>query len=71
MSMRHFIDKMLTKGISKKLFVWVTSTTLLCFGLITPDIWASISLGYVGIQGFVDMTTAWKKAGPVSKGGEE
>ena len=60
MSMKQVLDKGLNKIISRKLLVWVTASAFLLGELITADIWASISLGYVGLQGFIDAAVAWK-----------
>ena len=58
--MRQVLDKGLNKLISRKLLVWVTASAFLLTEFITADIWASISLGYVGLQGFIDAAVAWK-----------
>ena len=60
---RGILDVMSEKAVSRKLLVWIVSTTLLAFGKITSEDWISISLGYIGIQGVADLATKWKGAG--------
>lgn len=57
------VDLVVEKVASKKLIVWGFATGFLITGLITAEEWTSISLGYVGIQGFADMVVAYKSAG--------
>lgn len=57
------LDIITEKAISRKFLVWVVSSTFLFFGRITPDEWAAITLGYVGIEGFADIAIRWKGAG--------
>lgn len=59
---RGVIDIIAEKAVSRKLLVWVISTIFLGFGKITPDEWAAISLGYVGIEGFADIAVKWRGA---------
>jgi len=61
--MSKLLDRYLEKLISRKLLVWLVSTGFLVSGYITADQWVAIALGYVGIQGFADMATAWRQAG--------
>ncbi len=60
---RGFLDIITEKLISRKLLVWIVSSSFLAFGKITPDEWAAISLGYIGIEGIADIATKWKGAG--------
>jgi hypothetical protein len=57
------VDLLAEKIVSKKLLVWGFATGFLISGIITAEEWTSISLGYVGIQGFADMVTSYKSAG--------
>ena len=57
------LPKTKSKIFSRKLLVWIVSTSLLAFGKISADDWVSISLGYIGIQGVADLATKWKGAG--------
>lgn len=59
---RGVLDIITEKAVSRKLLVWVVSTVLLGFGKISPDEWAAISLGYVGVEGFADIATKWRGA---------
>jgi hypothetical protein len=55
------IDAVIEKYASKKLLVWVISTILMIVGTITASMWMSITLGYIGAQGFVDLAVKWKE----------
>lgn len=57
---RQILDHYIFKLISKKLFVWTVATVLLCFGQITPDHWMSLTIAYIGTQGFIDLALSWK-----------
>ena len=59
---RGVVDKFLERYTSRKLLVWAVSTAFLVVGNISPDQWVAVSLGYVGIEGFADLATAWKAA---------
>jgi len=61
---KQFIDRWLTKFISRKLIVWISSTSFLCLGFITGDQWVAVSLAYIGVQGLADIATRWKAAKP-------
>ena len=61
-AIRHGLDKLLTKLVSRKLMVWLTAT-----GLMLPETlplqsgdWVAISLAYIGIQGLADIAREWK-----------
>ena len=58
--MRHTLDKLLSKLISRKLMVWGTATGLLAFANLSSSDWVAISLVYIGSQGAVDLAKAWK-----------
>jgi len=47
--------------LSKKLFVFVVGTTLLCFGFISSSVWMGVAMTYVGVQGLVDLKTKKKE----------
>jgi len=55
------VDLVTEKFMSRKLLVWVTATVLLVTAQITPDEWTAITLGYVGVEGFADMASKWRK----------
>lgn len=54
------LDSVLEKFMSRKLLVWITATTMLGLSKITPDEWVTISVGYVGVEGFADIILRWK-----------
>jgi len=49
-----FIDKNISKLVSRKLLVWSTATAALFFGLVPPSDWVNISVIYIGGQAVVD-----------------
>lgn len=54
------IDRALSKAISRKLLVWLSSSVFLWFGMVTGDQWVALSLAYIGMQGLADIATSWK-----------
>jgi hypothetical protein len=52
MSRQEYIDKYLSKFISRKLIVFVVASIGLFTGNITGDNWVVISTAYVSIEGF-------------------
>jgi len=50
---RGVVDIIAAKAISRKLLVWIVATVFMGLGKITPDEWTAISLGYVGIEGWL------------------
>jgi len=54
------LDGLLQKFMSRKLLVWITATTMVALGKITPEEWTTISVGYVGVEGFADVILRWK-----------
>jgi hypothetical protein len=57
------VDLVTEKIMSRKLLVWVVATVLLATGNIDAQQWTSISIGYVGIEGFGDMIAKYKSSG--------
>jgi len=60
--LKHAVDSMLNKLVSRKLMVWLTATGLMLtetLPLQSGD-WVAISLAYIGIQGLADIATQWK-----------
>ena len=60
--LRHAVDSLLSKLISRKLVVWLTATGLMLtdtLPLQSGD-WVAISLAYIGIQGLADIAREWK-----------
>ena len=47
--LRHALDRLLSKLVSRKLMVWLQSGD-----------WVAISLAYIGIQGLADIAREWK-----------
>lgn len=58
--MKPVADKYLSKFLSRKLLVWLTTTGLLIGGLVTGEQWISVAIAYVGFQGFADLAVRWK-----------
>ena len=60
--LRHVLDSLLTKLMSRKLMVWLTATGLMltqAVPLQSSD-WVAISLAYIGTQALVDAAVVWK-----------
>jgi len=60
--LRHALDSLLSKLVSRKLMVWLTATGLMLtdtLPLQSGD-WVAISLAYIGIQGLADIAREWK-----------
>ena len=60
--LRHALDKLMTKLISRKLMVWLTATVLMLTETVPlqSSDWVAISLAYIGIEGLADIATRWK-----------
>ena len=58
--MKAFVDRHLQRFLSRKLLVWMTTTTLLVANRVDGDQWVAIALAYIGSQGVADIATAWK-----------
>lgn len=56
---RAFFDWILSRLASRKLIVWIVSTVALFIGILPPDIWMSISLGYIGLHALTDISSQW------------
>ena len=57
MSRQEYIDKYLSKFISRKLIVFITASVGLFTGKIDGDNWVIISTAYVSIEGFTSIVT--------------
>jgi len=60
--MRQVIDKGISKLVSRKLLVWLTTTYLLLADKVSGDQWVAIALAYIGSQGLADIAAKWKGA---------
>ena len=60
--LRHAVDKLFTKLVSRKLMVWLTATGLMLTETVPlrSEDWVAISLAYIGIQGLPAMATQWR-----------
>ena len=58
--MRHILDKVLNKFVSRKLLAWITATGLLAFSDLASEDWTMITVVYIGTQGVVDMVARLK-----------
>lgn len=57
---KAFADRHLERFLSRKLLVWITTTSLLVHDKLSGEQWVAISLAYIGSQGIADIATAWK-----------
>ena len=60
--MRHRIDKVLNKLLSRKLMVWLTATSFMLLDVVPLESsdWVAISLAYIGLEGLADIATRWR-----------
>jgi len=60
--MRHVLDSVLDKLLSRKLMVWLTATVLMLTNTVPlqSEDWVAISLAYIGIEGLADIATRWR-----------
>ena len=60
--LRHAVDSLLSKLISRKLMVWLTATGLMLTDTLPLQSGdrVAISLAYIGIQGLADIAREWK-----------
>ena len=59
------MDVVLSKAISRKLFVFLVATGLLVWSNLDPDTWGLIAMIYVGGQSVIDMVKVWRGGGQV------
>ena len=59
------LDIVLSKVISRKLFVFLVATGLLVWADLDPDTWGLIAMIYVGGQSVIDMVKVWRGGGQV------
>ena len=60
--LRHALDSLLSKLVSRKLMVWLTATGLMLSERTPLDSsdWVAISLAYIGLEGLADIATRWR-----------
>jgi len=54
----NFVDKKLDKFISRKLLVLIIGTFLLCFGFINAEVWVTLAVAYITVEGVKDWSVA-------------
>ncbi len=61
-AIKHGLDRLLVKLVSRKLMVWLTATGLMLSERTPLDSsdWVAISLAYIGMQGLTELATQWK-----------
>lgn len=71
--MRHIIDKLRARFISRKLMVWATATGALFAGALDSEAWLHISVVYLGGQSLIDAVAVWRarSGGSFAEGGDE
>ena len=65
---KAFADKHLERFMSRKLLVWLSTTSLLLAEYVNSEQWVAISLAYIGSQGVADIAVAWKSGQLLKKG---
>tara|TARA_R100000008_G_scaffold57654_1_gene35659 strand:- start:1059 stop:1253 length:195 start_codon:yes stop_codon:yes gene_type:complete len=60
--LKHALDLVLSKIVSRKLMVWLTATALMLTETVPlqSEDWVAISLAYIGIEGLADIATRWR-----------
>ena len=58
---KEVFDRYTEKFISRKFLAWIVSCYMCYKGVLTSEDWVAVTLGYMGIQGAVDMATQWKR----------
>mgnify|MGYP001267833724 CR=1 FL=1 len=60
--LRHALDSLLSKLVSRKLMVWLTATGLMLTETVPlrSEDWVAISLAYIGLEGLADIATRWR-----------
>lgn len=59
-----WLDRTITKAISRKLTVFLVGTIFFVAGLgISADHWMQLAVAYVGMQGFIDSIVAYRNSG--------
>jgi len=60
--MKHVVDSLLEKLLSRKLMVWMTATVLMLIDAVPLQSgdWVAISLAYIGVEGLADIATRWR-----------
>ena len=54
------LDQVQTKVVSRKLLVFIASTSLMIWSTLDPDTWAMIAAMYIGGQSVIDIAKVWK-----------
>ena len=60
--MKHALDSLLARLLSRKLMGWATATSFMLFDAVPLQSgdWVAISLAYIGIEGLADIATRWR-----------
>ena len=58
--MKNVLDKFLYKLVSRKLLVFLSSTTFFSLGMMSAEQWLVITTAYIGLQSFSDTITRIK-----------
>ena len=60
--LKHALDGLLARLMSRKLMVWMTATGLMLTETVPLQAsdWVAISLAYIGIEGLADIATRWR-----------
>lgn len=58
---RGVLDTVQEKLVSRKLLVFIVSTSLLMYAGLDADIWGMIAMCYIGGQTAIDFAKVWKR----------
>ena len=56
----NILDKILSKIVSRKLFVFLTATGLMLKADLSSDVWGMIAIVYISTQAVIDAVKAYK-----------
>lgn len=58
-----WLDKTISKVISRKLTVFLVGTAFIVLGFVTAENWMTLAVAYIGTQGFIDAVKAYRDSG--------
>lgn len=71
---KGFLDKKVSKFVSRKFMVWITATVALFYGTLVSSDWVIVAVTYIGTEGVASiagMMKFGKTFGPVLNEGEQ
>lgn len=56
-----WLDKVISKAISRKLTVFIIGTAFIALGVLTAENWMTLAVAYIGTQGFIDAVRVYRR----------